>query len=164
MKTCTKCQKQKSESEFFKRSNRPCGLQSACKVCSSLQVRAIGRKDNRYNQYRKRRRQADIQYKLTESLRNRLRMALKGNQKGVSAISDLGCSMSDFKLYLESKFQPGMSWENHGYRGWHIDHIKPLALFDLADPVQFKQACHYTNLQPLWAQDNFTKGARGVLK
>lgn len=164
MKTCTKCGEQKAESQFFKRSNRPSGLQAKCKVCSSLQVREIGRRDNRYNKYRKHRKQKDIQYRLTELLRNRLRMALKGNQKGGSAISDLGCSMSDFKLYMESKFQPGMTWENYGYNGWHIDHIKPLSAFNLSDPEHFKQACHYTNLQPLWAKDNFAKGARGVIK
>ena len=57
-----------------------------------------------------------------------------------------------------------MSWDNYGapqgQRGWHIDHIKPLAAFDLTDPEQCKQACHYTNLQPLWADENMRKGAR----
>jgi hypothetical protein len=64
------------------------------------------------------------------------------------------------KLYLESKFQPGMSWDNWGRTGWHIDHIKPLALFNLSDRKQFLEACHYTNLQPLWAKDNLSKGDR----
>lgn len=41
--------------------------------------------------------------------------------------------------------------------GWHIDHIKPLCSFDLKDKVQFKEACHYSNLQPLWAKDNLNK-------
>jgi hypothetical protein len=53
-----------------------------------------------------------------------------------------------------------MSWENYGK--WHIDHIKPLSLFDLEDPEQLKQACHYTNLQPLWAEENIRKGNRYV--
>jgi hypothetical protein len=59
---------------------------------------------------------------------------------------------------LEVKFQQGMSWDNYGQ--WHIDHIKPLAKFDLTDRTQFLAACHYTNLQPLWAEDNLSKGAR----
>lgn len=77
--------------------------------------------------------------------------------KSGSAIRDLGCSMEELKVYLESKFQPGMSWDNYSFTGWHIDHIIPLSSFDLTDPEQFKQACHYTNLQPLWAEDNFKK-------
>ena len=53
-----------------------------------------------------------------------------------------------------------MSWDNWNLAGWHIDHIRPLASFDLTDPVQLKQAAHYTNLQPLWAHDNYVKGSR----
>ena len=50
-----------------------------------------------------------------------------------------------------------MSWENHSQTGWHIDHIKPLSRFDLSDREQFLEACHYSNLQPLWAEDNLSK-------
>lgn len=83
---------------------------------------------------------------------------LKNNQKTGSAVSDLGCSVSDFKQYLESKFQLGMNWENYGTFGWHIDHIKPLSSFDLTNRLQFLEACHFTNLQPLWASENRQKG------
>lgn len=58
---------------------------------------------------------------------------------------------------MERQFKPGMSWDNYGQYGWHIDHIKPLARFDLRDPVQVKQAWHYTNLQPLWWHENLAK-------
>ena len=75
-----------------------------------------------------------------------------------SAVRDLGCTIEELKLYLAAKFQPGMSWENWSFAGWHIDHIRPLASFDLTDSAQFKLAVHYTNLQPLWAKDNFSKG------
>jgi len=50
-----------------------------------------------------------------------------------------------------------MTWDNWTLDGWHIDHIKPLASFDLTDRKQLLEACHYTNLQPLWAKDNLTK-------
>jgi hypothetical protein len=53
-----------------------------------------------------------------------------------------------------------MSWDNWTTDGWHIDHIKPLASFDLTDRQQLLLACHYTNLQPLWAIDNLSKGDR----
>lgn len=50
-----------------------------------------------------------------------------------------------------------MSWENYGFYGWHIDHIKQLASFDLTCRKHFLEACHYTNLRPLWAKDNLTR-------
>ena len=99
----------------------------------------------------------DPQYKLSLSLRRRLRCALKGNYRSGSAVKDLGCSIEEFKKHIESKFQDGMSWDNWNYEGWHIDHIKPLSSFDLTDRNQLLQACHYTNLQPLWAKDNIAK-------
>lgn len=165
MKVCTHCNIKKPKTEFYKRSNRPLGIQSLCKVCSSKKVKLIRVKSKaKFNEYRRKRRNSDLDYKLRESLRNRLRMALKGNQKGGSAVRDLGRSIPQFKAYLGSKFQEGMSWSNCGYEGWHTDHIKPLSAFDLKDPKQFKKAGHYTNLQPFWAYDNFTKSSRSVLK
>jgi hypothetical protein len=77
--------------------------------------------------------------------------------KAGSPVRDLGCTVPELKLHLEALFQPGMSWDNYGE--WHIDHIKPLAKFDLTDRDQFVQACHYTNLRPLWAEENLSKGA-----
>jgi hypothetical protein len=87
-----------------------------------------------------------------------LHLAIKGNAKRGSAVRDLGCSIPEFIGYIADKFQKGMSWDNHGE--WHLDHIKPLASFDLEDLKQFKQAVHYTNYQPLWAFDNLSKGAK----
>jgi hypothetical protein len=99
----------------------------------------------------------DIQYKLGKNLRSRLRNAIQGNYKVGSAVKDLGCTIDELKTYLESKFKLSMTWDNYGYYGWHIDHIKPLASFDLTNRQQLLEACHYTNLQPLWANENLTK-------
>ena len=68
--------------------------------------------------------------------------------------------MEDFKAYMESLFQPGMSWSNWG-RGpgnWQIDHIFPLSAVNLADAIEQRAACHWRNLQPLWFEDNMAKG------
>lgn len=104
--------------------------------------------------------QTDIDFKLKRNLRSRLNKTIRGDYKTGSAVRDLGCSIEEFKAYLESLFQPGMSWDNYGLKGWHIDHIIPLDSFDLTDPEQLKKACHYTNLQPLWAADNLKKSNR----
>ncbi len=62
--------------------------------------------------------------------------------------------------HLEKQFKEGMTWENHGLYGWHIDHIIPCASFDLTDLEQQKKCFHYTNLQPLWAKENLIKGVK----
>ena len=112
------------------------------------------------NAYKRFRHKNDIQYKLACNLRTRLRSAINGNHKSGSAVKDLGCSISELKTYLESKFLPGMTWDNWNQYGWHIDHIKPLSSFNLTDREQLLEACHYTNLQPLWATDNLSKNNR----
>lgn len=103
---------------------------------------------------------SDVDFKLARNLRKRLNMAIKKCQKSGSTVKDLGCSIPELKLYLESKFQPGMSWDNYGLYGWHIDHIIPLSSFNLSIREEFLKACNYTNLQPMWAVDNLIKGAK----
>jgi hypothetical protein len=83
---------------------------------------------------------------------------LKGRYKSKSTIELLGCSVEEVWNHLESKFKAGMTKENHGL--WHIDHHRPCASFDLADPKQQAKCFHYTNLKPLWATDNLKKGAK----
>lgn len=101
----------------------------------------------------------DPVFKLSYYLRSRLYKAVRNGYKTGSAVRDLGCTIAELKIYLEGLFQPGMTWENWSYEGWHIDHKRPLASFDLEDPAQFLQAVHFTNLQPMWAKDNIRKGA-----
>ena len=112
---------------------------------------------DKINSNKKNRLKTDIQYKLSHNLRLRLHSAIKNNQKIGSAVKDLGCTIDELKTYLESKFQSEMTWDNWTIDGWHIDHIKPLASFNLTNKQQFLEACHYTNLQPLWAKDNRLK-------
>lgn len=107
--------------------------------------------------YRKQRYHSDAGFRLGLNLRNRCYSALKRGTKHSSLSKYLGCSIEELKIHLELKWLPGMSWDNYAYEGWHVDHVRPLASFDLADPAQFHQAFHYTNLQPLWAIDNLHK-------
>jgi hypothetical protein len=99
----------------------------------------------------------DINHRIRWSLRARINAAIKKNTKSDNTINLIGCSIEFLRGYLESRFQIGMTWENYGFYGWHIDHIKPCASFDLTDKEQQKICFHYTNLQPLWAIDNIKK-------
>ena len=104
-------------------------------------------------------RKNDPRFKLAKNLRTRISGLLKGRFKPGSSVLWLGCSLDHLKKHLESKFKPGMSWDNYGIKGWHVDHVIPLARFELADPEQFARACHYMNLQPMWAIDNIKKSS-----
>ena len=84
-------------------------------------------------------------------------MALSGRFKYGTTFDLIGCSSEFLRNHLKSQFTEGMTWENYGYYGWHIDHIKPCASFDLSDIEQQKLCFHYSNLQPLWAKDNMKK-------
>jgi hypothetical protein len=102
----------------------------------------------------------DPTFKLMHNLRRRVQRALKGTCKSARTLGLLGCTVEEFRAHLESQFKPGMTWENQGYCGWHVDHIRPCASFDLTDPEQQRICFHYTNLQPLWAEENMRKGAK----
>ena len=109
-------------------------------------------------QYIDQRRKKDPNFKLRYNLRARILVALKGTVKSESTIELLGCSVKECWNHLEQQFKPGMTRKNHGL--WHIDHIKPCASFDLTKPEEQKKCFHYTNLQPLWAAENMSKGAK----
>lgn len=100
---------------------------------------------------------ADPQRNLARAIRRRLYMARKAQCKTGKTLEYLGCSWADLKVHLEKQFKPGMTWENYGVSGWHIDHIIPLCAFDLTKEEELKKACHYTNLRPLWGHENLAK-------
>jgi hypothetical protein len=180
VKTCSKCSVEKPFEEFYQTKS---GHRSACRACCQiyrdqnkakkkehylankpailLKVKAYEEshkeelREYRRN-YTKDRLKNDPTFKLAFAIRTRLRVALRRQYKSGSAVKDLGCSIEYLKAHLESQFKPGMSWENHG--DWHIDHIIPLSKFDLTNRQEFLKACHFTNLQPLWAIENFRKG------
>jgi len=118
--------------------------------------------NERNRQYDKDKRQNDPVYKIMRSLRSRVRGALNGGWKSGHTVELLGCTGTELKLYLESGFLSGMTWDNYGRKGWHIDHIIPCATFDLSKPEEQKKCFHHTNLQPLWWSDNIRKGKNDI--
>jgi len=118
------------------------------------------------------RKKGDPAFKLRERLRStfadKIRKSIeeqpsqKTTRRPHSVMALVGCTVPELMQHLESQFDEGMSWGNWG-RGaecWHIDHIRPIASFDLFDEDDLKQCWHYTNLQPLWSTENLKKGPR----
>lgn len=137
IKICIKC------SQKFKTSNP---LKIYCSVGC--------RKSDRYRKESK-----GINYKIRKNIRDRIKDLIKGRKKNFNSIVELvGCSINDLRGHIEKLFQPGMTWDNYGYWGWHIDHIIPLSSFNLSKKGDLFKSCHYTNLQPLWREDNLKKG------
>jgi len=185
-KMCGICKKTRTSSKFHKSSKKQDGLENTCKDCKKIQNQQyyqnnkseIKKKNRAWESQNKdkaskskqnwkkrnpeylREYSQRLQVRLANNLRTRLRKAIQNHQKVGSAVSDLGCSIDFLKSYLESKFQLGMSWKNYGE--WQIDHVKPLSSFDLADRKQLLEACNYSNLQPLWKEDNLSKGSEAL--
>lgn len=186
MKTCSKCGETKELSEFSKAKSRKDGLHPYCKACRRAYNKAnkdkIAERNRAYYQenkeklseqhsayyqankekiaekqraYTRKRRAEDPAYAMLCRLRCRLHHALKGSLKPANTMELVGCSPEELKAHIESQFVEGMSWENRAE--WHLDHIRPVASFqDPADP----RCWHWSNLQPLWAEDNIRKGDR----
>ncbi len=99
----------------------------------------------------------NLNFRIACRLRKRIGQAVKRQygSKASGTIEILGCSIESFRIYIESKFEPGMTWDNI-----HLDHIIPCALFDLRKPEHQKRCFHFSNYQPLLAFDNISKGKR----
>ena len=164
-KVCTTCNQEFPFNQFNYSSLGRFNLNSTCKSCVSINFRTW--KDNGgkewENEYNKHRKSTDPQFKLKSLLRGRLLDALKRHTKGGkvnkshSALTLLGCSIDEYKLFLENKFTEDMTWENHG-KVWEIDHILPCDSFDLTNEEEQYKCFNYNNTQPLDKSLNRSKG------
>ena len=157
-KICNVCNSNKNQSEFRNR--------NTCKTCENKK-RYERKKLQRLNpDYDKKCKEYDVQRKrkkerecsltnFKQLIRQSVRKSFKrrGYSKKTKTYTILGEDWCNVKLYFESLFQPGMSWDNYGQ--WEIDHIKPLSLATTEDDVI--RLCYYKNLQPLWKKDNNKK-------
>lgn len=106
---------------------------------------------------------SDFFYKLKKNIRHRINLFLKTKniKKNNKTFDIVGCSPEFLREYIEKQFKNGMSWDNYGFYGWHIDHIIPLSSGNTEE--EFYKLCHYTNLQPLWAEDNLKKSNKIII-
>lgn len=103
-----------------------------------------------------------LKKKIAIRLRRRLNSVIEsqGTIKSNSTMKLLGCSLPDFLIHIETQFNNGMTWDNYGFTGWHMDHIIPCASFNLTIKEEQEKCFHYTNIQPLWRKDNLIKGSK----
>jgi hypothetical protein len=182
MKTCSKCKIEKPETEFHKDKSRKDGLNHNCKVCVKEHQQQSERRKLRQRAYdqahraihrefaqSERGKQYQREYmkcyrqkpgvRLAACISAALVQSLKAAKAGRHWETLVGYTVNELMAHLESKFKPGMSWENQGSY-WHIDHIKPQSWFDQLNPEQFKECWALENLQPLEATENIRKGNR----
>ena len=177
-KKCSKCNEFKDLTEFHKNKSDNTGFSSNCKSCQKEYCKKWGEENKEYHkkwreenkeynkkyyeknkerirEYQKNRLKTDSLFKLSYNLRRRTYKAFKAKRwlKNSSNIKMLGCDLQTANEHIEKQFKGGMTWDNHG--DWHIDHIIPLASANTKEELM--KLCHYTNLQPLWAEENLSK-------
>lgn len=178
-KVCKKCNIEKKLEEYNKDKYSKDGHRYRCRECTSVEYRnfyydnldreierQVNYQNNNKDKVNKRRSKkhkekyySDFIYKLKVNVRNRIKMYLKSkNTKSQDTFELVGCTPKELKLHIENQFKEGMSWDNHKHDGWHIDHIIPLSSAKNEEDVC--KLCHYTNLQPLWATENYKKGKK----
>lgn len=106
------------------------------------------------------RKKQDAKFRINKNLKNRIRASLRLVHRKLGGWSEyLGYDIIALKKHLESQWLNGMSWQNYGQNGWHIDHKIPVSFFEYKSPndVEFKMCWRLENLQPMWRNDNITK-------
>lgn len=170
-KVCSKCYKEFDKSNFAPLLRTKDGLYPQCRDCDKKIYLKRRERMLVYNKeyklknpekYREiiRKTATRPEYKVMRNLRDRLKKILKENSINYDSTRlrrSIGCTRPFLVKHIESQWQEGMSWENYGLHGWHIDHIRPISSFDLTDPIERSLVNHWSNLQPLWAEDNLRK-------
>lgn len=116
----------------------------------------------RNGEYSKKRRKVDVNYRIISNMRAMFSSVLRGHNKSKRTMELLGCTIEQFRAHLESQFKDGMTWDNYGYKGWHVDHLTPCTHFNMALESDQRKCFHWTNLAPLWGTENSRKGNRYV--
>jgi hypothetical protein len=114
------------------------------------------------NRRRRIRTKTDPLYRLKNNRRRRRNKVIHyiaNSKQDFATLKDIGCSITEWRSYLETKFDSNMTWENYG-SVWHLDEIIPISAWDLNNPIHWKACWHYLNSQPLLSKDNQKKGGK----
>lgn len=156
--------RQKEKRKNTPKRPRPPRMSAEIKAAKQKARHAAWRAKNaqHISNYTKQKKAQNPAFRIACNLRKRLSFLVRkaSATKTKQTLTLLGCPLKSFLLYLESLWQPGMSWENYGE--WHIDHVVPCAIFDLTKPDHQERCFHFSNLQPLWAVDNWRKNDKVI--
>ena len=156
---CKQCERERGRKYYIKNKEKrkEYEIKNKEKIKSRTKKYRINNKE-KYNEYHRNRKLNNPIHKLSHDVRRRLGKYLKTTSitKNKKTFDIIGCSPPELKEHLEKQFVDGMSWDNRNE--WHIDHIIPLSSANTEEEI-YKLA-HYSNLQPLWAEDNLKKGDR----
>jgi len=94
---------------------------------------------------------ADPKFSVIQQAREETWRAIRGIAEAPHL---LGCTSAELRAWLESHWEPGMSWENYSLDGWHAHHVIPISRVNVLDPNELRRVCHYSNLRPAWAAEN----------
>ena len=166
-KNCRRCNIVKPLSEFNLDNNNKIDKKSCyCKIWNRevnkewhLNPYNLARRKIKWIENRKEYLANNVWARIAQNIRLRNRHIVKriNSVKDETVQKLLGTSRQGFKQHMENLFKSGMTWENHGE--WHLDHVKSLDKFkdNLIDEKCINEANHYTNIQPMWAEDNSKK-------
>jgi len=103
----------------------------------------------------KQRKRVDDEFRVMCNIRTRVHNVLKQN-KTCKTDKLLCCNKEQLKTWLTYQLHDDLDWSNYGTL-WHIDHVIPLAFFNLLDQKEQLLAFHWSNLRPLNAVANIDK-------
>jgi hypothetical protein len=110
----------------------------------------------------RRKRSTDPKYRLKMAISGHIGRVIRKAGKSTSVVLQERCgyTVQELMQHLERQFLAGMSWASYGRNGWHVDHVRPVADFDLQEPAEFAACWSLANLRPMWATDNRRKSAK----
>lgn len=167
MKICSHCKQEKLSSSFWKNKGTKDGYLTICKKCLGWKGRTNELRTE-FSEKKKANNESMLRYyyrnKVARNMSNRIRASLNGLVKSKHWEDLVGYTLEELKTHLEKRFQPKMSWNNHGLHGWHIHHIRPVHTFNITSDSceDFKRCWRLENLTPIWANDHPRGSGKGV--
>jgi hypothetical protein len=155
---CSLCKENKLLTEYFKNNRCKGGYYSNCKQCNNKRNRKFAQNNPDKMLIYWRKSLENVQRKIKSNISRRIRNSIS-SKKNSKTLDYIGCSIDDFKIWIEYQFEEDMSWENYG-KLWNFDHVVPCCSFDLTSEENIKKCFIWENTRPLYVQENASKNGK----